>query len=71
MKFKQDNMLCDRCLMNVVTSLSVLNNIKEIDVNLETKKIRLKYNDKTLSKEDIRNIVEQSILRGKVVKLNH
>ena len=64
-------MLCDRCLMNVVNSLNVLKNIEEMDVNLETKRIKLKYNDETLSKEDIRNIVEQSIIGGKVVNLNH
>ena len=64
-------MLCDRCLMNVVNSLCIIKNIEEMDVNLETKKIKLKYNDETLSKEDIRNIVEESILSGKVVKLNH
>lgn len=64
-------MLCDKCLIHVIKSLSTLNNIEEIDVSLETKKIKLKYNDKTVSKDDIRNIVEQSILSGKVVKLNH
>lgn len=70
-KFKQDNMLCDRCLMNVVKSLSALESIEELDVSLDTKKIKLKYNDQTLSKDEIRNIVDQSILTGKVVKLDH
>jgi copper chaperone CopZ len=57
-------------MMNVVKSLSELTNIEEIDVSLETKKIKIKYKDENLSKEDIRNIVEQSILSGKAVKLN-
>lgn len=69
-KFKQDNMLCDNCLTTVVKSLSALPTVKELSVSLETKKIKLKYNSKTLSKKDIQDIVNQSILTGKAQPLN-
>lgn len=70
LKFKQENMLCDKCLKNVVKSLSALPNVEEISVNLETRKIKVTYNDKSLSKEKVRDIVNQSILTGKTIKLD-
>lgn len=69
-KLKQDNMLCNRCMMNVVKSLSQLQRLEEIQVDLESKKIKIKYDDETISKDDIKYIVNQSILNGKIIKLS-
>ena len=71
LKFKQDNMLCDKCLLNVVKSLSTLPNLEEISVSLETRRIKLTYNDSTISKEEMKNIVNQSILTGKTIGLGY
>ncbi|EHJ01034.1 hypothetical protein CDLVIII_4526 [Clostridium sp. DL-VIII] len=69
LSFKQENMLCHRCLMNVVRTLSLVKGLEEIHVNLESKKIRITYIDEEISKDDIKNIVNKSILSGKVIKL--
>jgi copper chaperone len=69
LSFKQKNMLCHRCLMNVVKTLSSLQGLVEVDVNLESKKIKVIYRGKEISREDIKEIVNKSILSGKVVKL--
>lgn len=71
LSFKQENMLCHRCLMNVVKTLSSLQGLLGVDVNLESKKIKLIYRDKEISRDDIKEIVNRSILSGKVVKLEH
>jgi len=68
-KFKQENMLCYRCLMNVVKSLSELKSLQEINVDMDSQKIKVVYNDKNISKEDIKYIVNESILSGKIVRL--
>ncbi len=68
-KFKEENMFCYRCLMNVVKSLSVLKSLQEINIDINTQKIKVVYGDKNISKEDIKNIVKESILRGKIVRL--
>lgn len=61
-EFKQNNMLCHRCVMNVVKALSQLPDIEELDVSLETKIIKIKFNDENVSKEMIENIVNESIV---------
>jgi copper chaperone len=71
LSFKQENMLCHRCLMNVVKTLSSLHNLLGVDANLESKKIKVIYKDKEISRDDIKEIVNRSILSGKVVKLEH
>lgn len=69
LSFKQDNMLCHRCLMNVVKTLSSLKCLVGIDVNLESKKIKVIYRGKERARDDIKEIVNKSILSGRVVKL--
>ena len=71
LSFKQKNMLCHRCLMNVVKTLSSLQGLTDVDVNLESKKIKITYKDKNVSKDDIKYIVNKSILSGKMVKLTY
>lgn len=64
-------MLCHRCLMTVVKTLNSVEGLEEIHVDLESKKIKTTYKDGTISKEEIKNIVNRSILSGKVIKLAH
>lgn len=35
--FKQENMLCHRCLMNIVKTISSLQGLIGVDINLESK----------------------------------
>lgn len=67
-KLKQDNMLCRKCLLNVVKALSNLGGIKELDVNLENKSIKVAYDNEKLSRQIIEDIVNESIIKGKVNK---
>ncbi|NRV13651.1 copper chaperone CopZ [Clostridium beijerinckii] len=69
LSFKQENMLCHRCLMNVVKTLSSLQGLLGVDVSLESKKIKVIYRDKEISRDDIKEIVNRSILSSKVIKL--
>ncbi|MZK51170.1 heavy-metal-associated domain-containing protein [Clostridium beijerinckii] len=71
LSFKQENMLCHRCLMNVVKTLSSLQGLLGVDVSLESKKIKVIYRDKEISRDDIKEIVNRSILSGKVIKLEY
>ena len=64
--FKQYNMLCDKCLINVVKCLSTLNGIEDLEINLESKKIKVIYKDKAISKKMIQDMVNETILTGKV-----
>lgn len=70
LSFKQENMLCHRCLITVVRTLSSLEGLLSIDVRLESKKIKITYEDKSVSKDYIKYIVNQSILTGKVIEPN-
>lgn len=55
--------------MNVVKTLNSVEGLEEIHVDLESKKIKIIYKDENISKDDIKDIVNKSILSGKVVKL--
>jgi copper chaperone CopZ len=57
--------------MNVVKTLSSIQGLLGVDVSLESKKIKVIYRDKEISRDDIKEIVSRSILSGKVVKLKH
>lgn len=67
-ELKQENMLCRKCLLNVVKALSNLSGIKELDVNLENKSIKIAYGNESLSRQTVQNIVNESIIKGKVNK---
>lgn len=65
---KQENMLCRKCLLNVVKALSQIDGIQELDVNLENKRIKIVYDNERISRQIIQDIVNESIIRGKVNK---
>lgn len=65
-KLKQDNMLCRKCLLNVVKALSNVVGIQELDVNLAKKSIKISYDNKKMSRQIVQEIVNESIIRGKV-----
>ncbi len=64
-------MLCHRCLMTVVKTLNSVEGLEEIHVDLESRKIKITYKDENISKDEIKDIVNRSILSGKVGKLKH
>lgn len=68
-KFKQENMLCHKCLMNVVKSLSEIKGLEEINVDLNSQRIKVVYRDKAISKDDIKYRVNESILTGKAITM--
>lgn len=65
-KLKQNNMLCNRCLTNVVKALSLIEGIQELNVNLDKKLIRITYENDKFSKKVIQKIINDSIIHGKV-----
>lgn len=66
-RLKQENMLCHRCVMNVIKTLSQIHGIEELNVDLETHRIKLKYNDSSITKDMIIALVDESIENGIVV----
>lgn len=65
-KLKQSNMLCNRCLTNVVKALSTIEGIQELNVNLDKKLIKITYENERFSKKVIQKIINDSIIYGKV-----
>lgn len=65
-KIKDSDMLCHRCVLNVVKALSQISGIQEFNVSLETKRIEIVYNDKRLTRGRIVEIVDEAIVNGKV-----
>ncbi len=67
-KLKQSNMLCNRCLTNVVKALSLIEGIQELNVDLNKKLVKVTYENEKFSKRLIQKIINDSIIYGKVDK---
>ena len=65
---KQVDMLCHRCVLNVVKALSHIDGILELDVSLEKKRIKITYDNEKFSRQVIQDIVNESITTGKIRK---
>jgi len=63
---KHVDMLCSRCLLNVVNALSRIDGIDELDVSLDDKRIKITYHNEHFPRQRIQNIVNESINKGKV-----
>lgn len=66
-KLRQSNMLCSRCLLNVVQTLSQIQNIKSMDVNLDSKLIKITVKSNNINKNRIKKIVNDAIVLGKTI----
>lgn len=60
----QKNMYCDKCLINVLKALSVVDKIESLGIDLENKRITLEYEDERFGKDAIRKMIDQAITRG-------
>lgn len=71
LKFREDIILCHRCVINAAKALSQIPNIKEFSVDINTKIVKVVYKENKISKEAIRNAVNYSIINGKVIEILH
>lgn len=64
-KFKQENILCYRCIANVAEALKQIKDIQEISIDIKSKIIKITYIGAKISKEIIKIIANDSIINGK------
>lgn len=65
-KFKQIDILCGRCVLNVVNALSYIEGIQELEINLEEKRVKIMYDNNKYSRQKILYMVNEAIIKGKV-----
>lgn len=65
---KRVDMLCHRCVLNVVRGLSQIQKIRKLDVDLATKRVRIVYEDEKYSRKTIQKIVYKCINNGKMAE---
>ena len=63
-KLNQKNMLCHRCLLNVVQGLSNVKSVQGFDIDLKKKIVKVIYSGSNISREDIQKVVNESIING-------
>jgi len=66
LKFKGVDMLCGRCVLNVVKALSNIEGIQELDINLEERRVKIIYDNNKFSRQKILYMVNEAINKGKV-----
>ena len=60
-KLKQTNMLCNKCVMRVLKALARLDEIQELEVDLGKKLVRVVYDNESLSRDIISELVSNAI----------
>ncbi len=65
-KFKQVDILCEKCVLNVVKALSHVEGIQELDINLEERRVKIIYDNNKFSRQKILYMVNEAINKGKV-----
>lgn len=60
-KLKKVNMLCNKCVMHVLKVLTKIDAIKELEVDLNKKSIKVVLNDQSITKDMIIVMVNNAI----------
>lgn len=58
-------MYCQLCFHNVINAISIIKDIKYLDIDMKQKIIKIKYKDKSLTDRNIRNYINKAITTGK------
>lgn len=66
LRFKEDKILCHRCVINVANALSRIPSVEKFSIDIDTKIIQVVYKGNKISKQIIRNIIYDSIVKGKL-----
>lgn len=66
LKFKEVDMQCEKCVLNVVKALSYIEGIQELEINLEKKRVKINYDNNKFSRQKILYMVNEAIIKGKV-----
>lgn len=70
-KFKQENILCHKCVINAAKALSKIENIREFNVDIDSKMIQVIYESDKISTEILKEVVNNSIISGKTKLILH
>ena len=65
-KFKEVDMQCGKCVLNVVKALSYIKGIQQLEINLEEKRVKIKYKNNKFTRQKILYMVNDAIINGKV-----
>ncbi|PRR69761.1 heavy-metal-associated domain-containing protein [Clostridium thermopalmarium] len=67
-KFKQENILCHRCVINAAKALSQIKGVLGFNIDIDSKIVQVMYIDNKISKEIIKEVINDSII-GRKTKL--
>jgi len=63
---QQTNMYCQKCLNNVIKALSKIEKIIFLDIDMVNKCIRIKYKDSVLDNNEVRYLINNAIITGRI-----
>lgn len=66
MSIHQTNMYCQKCFNNVIIALSKIEKIESLDIDMESKFIKIKYRDSVLNNNSVRYLIDKAITTGRV-----
>lgn len=63
-KMKNANMLCNKCVGNVLRALVRIEGIKELEIDLNAKLVKVVYDNESLTREMVTELVNNAIEKG-------
>ena len=63
-EFRQRNMYCNICMMNVLSVLSGLRGVRELNINMQNKTIYLQTENNAMGKQKIQELVNKALTFG-------
>ncbi|GHU78118.1 hypothetical protein FACS1894188_13100 [Clostridia bacterium] len=70
-EFRQSNMYCNICFMNAVNALTKIDVVQQLDVDLQSKTIRLQMDSAAMGKKNIQELVNKAVKGGFPPALAH
>lgn len=64
-EFRQSNMYCNTCFINAVSALAEVKGVREMDVDMQSKTIRLQVDNEAMGRKKIRELVNRAITDGR------
>lgn len=70
-EFRQSNMYCSSCFVNAVSALAEVDGVREMDVDMQSKTIRLQVDNDAMGRKKIQELVNRAITNGAPPAIAH
>jgi copper chaperone CopZ len=68
-EFRQNNMYCNACFINVLNAILSIRGVHEMDIDMQRKRIRLQIENEAMGKKKIQALISTALTVGAIPAL--